>query len=310
MSFAFLQSHTQCDRTPRSHILIYCEELEFATALCSKFLFMWPFFIDYQENKISLDDRAHLTGKIKTGWHSLPCIFAKPAPLSLCSSRRGWRQTHRAVKCDLPPSEQVPSTRSRLAVSRLLPSISSSLYVSQMPPTHSPTPTQVKRKTFTPSRRPISQPRVAEPQPKLPSAERKSGENPPVCTLGKALVTSGFQNRVLCFEYPWQKAFYKKTICFSFLQNVIKALANNYKRSFEQLLTFGFFRWNADLINMNNMHSQCQSRLNNKINRWGDWPVFSKNIQFICPRLFWDQSESFCNNWLNVNTKFRCVASE
>lgn len=72
-----------------------------------------------------------------------PVFFAKPAPLSLCSSHRGRRQTDSAVKCDTLPSKQVQSTVTRLAVSLSLPSISSLLYFGQMPPTHTQTPTQV-----------------------------------------------------------------------------------------------------------------------------------------------------------------------
>lgn len=125
--------------------------------------------IDYQENKISVDDGAHLTGKIKNGWHSLPCIFCGTG-LFVSVLFSAWVKTNR--QCSQMWHATLRTNlvhRSGLAVPLQLPSISSSLYFSQMPPTHSLTPTQVKRKTFTTLQRLLSQPLITEPWPKCKS---------------------------------------------------------------------------------------------------------------------------------------------
>lgn len=55
--------------------------------------------MDYPENKTHPGWWCTLHWKDRVAGTHFPVFFSKPALLSLCSSRRGWRQTDSTVKC-------------------------------------------------------------------------------------------------------------------------------------------------------------------------------------------------------------------
>lgn len=221
--FAFLQNHTKWQN---SHILICWKELCFATGLCSKFFLYLTLCIDYQENKIFLDDGAHLTGKIKNGWHSLPLYFSQNQPLVLLSA---WVKTN--TQCSPMRHIVLRTSPVRQEQSGSLTPVALYQFFVVLQPnaTHTLTDSHTGQMKnvydITKAGFPTSHHRTKAQ--KLPSANRESGENPPLCTLGKALIASRFKNSFM-YWISLTRAFYKKrTICLSFLQNLIKGLAKN-----------------------------------------------------------------------------------
>lgn len=127
-------------------------------------LFAWGFiWIDTTIKRSSGSPEADCwpsvfwSGKNKNGLHSHHISGKWPPVLSSCLFQRRWRQTQTVnsyVTWKL--QNKFSSTVTELPASHLFFSISCILYSGQSPPTHSPTPTQVRPKLFTALWRAIS----------------------------------------------------------------------------------------------------------------------------------------------------------